>query len=847
MESADYLCKLPISDIAGLLPATRKLAFPCENSKQGERNILKNSKKLKIEAPRSYKLGGIRGYAPTVQGENRVIVRFLARMRLRALLVAVAAMASASVYAQAVSVTVTASVGGVVAISPAGINCSAAVCNTLYAPGTTVTLTETASDNFVFTGWGGQCSGVGACTFIATQNVSVSATFVATPSTYYGLTVNLDSFDGTVTSVPAGIMGCSANCTAGFAGGTIVMLAATAYTGGGFTGVNGYFQQQNCISVGNLCFVVMDGNQSVTAFFSTASVPQLGPLTVVVAGNGSVTAQWQQSIGICTAGICPFPLPVDATFIMFTANPQAGNTFIAWGGTCSGTLPNTCTVPANPGIVAFAQFTGAASSSNLLKVALSGPGTVTSLPAGINCPGTCNFSFPVGTGVMLTETPVPGFVFNGWTGACTGSGPCLLTMDAPQSVALGFGGGNTLVTATVYGNGTVTSIPIGISCPGTCSAGFAPGTIVNFNEVPATGGKFSGWGALCEGTGACQITVGPLAANVSAGFSSVQYALTVDVVGNGSVVSNPAGISCTAGTCTSSFGESTQIALTATPAAGYQFAGWGGACTGTSCNFILGDAKTVNAQFVPATGIVPEAGYWWNPADSGSGFVIETQGTSMFMAGFLYASAAAGGEATWIASSGSMASQSQYSGSLVTYSGGQTLTGAYQSATLNPVSPGNISITFTDNSRGSLTWPGGTIPIQRFDFGPGGSETAAPTGTPETGWYWNPAEGGRGFAIEIQGNAIYFAGYMYDATGNPVWYLASGNLGSGDLTSGADLYQGNWQQYANGISLTGTYQAPNIVNANVGSVTLQFSDNSNATLTLPDGRQIPLTRFFFGN
>ncbi len=66
----------------------------------------------------------------------------------------------------------------------------------------------------------------------------------------------------------------------------------------------------------------------------------------------------------------------------------------------------------------------------------------------------------------------------------------------------------------------------------------------------------------------------------------------------------------------------------------------------------------------------PAAGYWWNPASPGSGFVIEIQGSKMFMAGFLYA---ANGNATWIASSGPMASGNQYAGSLVTYSGGQTL------------------------------------------------------------------------------------------------------------------------------------------------------------------------------
>jgi hypothetical protein len=86
---------------------------------------------------------------------------------------------------------------------------------------------------------------------------------------------------------------------------------------------------------------------------------------------------------------------------------------------------------------------------------------------------------------------------------------------------------------------------------------------------------------------------------------------------------------------------------------------------------------------------------------------------------------------------------------------------------------------------------------------------------------------------------MYFAGYMYDANGNPKWYLANGGMAS------SALFQGNWQQYGGGQTLTGSYQAPTVTNANAGSITLQIIDTTDATLTLPDGRQIPLARFQF--
>ena len=238
----------------------------------------------------------------------------------------------------------------------------------------------------------------------------------------------------------------------------------------------------------------------------------------------------------------------------------------------------------------------------------------------------------------------------------------------------------------------------------------------------------------------------------------------------------------------------------------------------------------------PATA-APASGYWWNPAEAGRGFVIETQGNTLFMAGFLYDTS---GKTTWVASLGPMTSSTQYSGDMITYSGGQTLTGAYKSATLAP-KLGTLSITFTDSTHGSLTWTGGgTIPIQRFDFGPGGAAATQAAGTQQAGWWWSSTEGGRGYAIEVQGGFMYLAGYMYDASGKPVWYLASGNM------TGTTLFQGQWQQFGNGQTLGGVYKAPIVANGTAGNLTIQFSTTRAATLTLPDGRQISFTRFAFG-
>jgi hypothetical protein len=57
-------------------------------------------------------------------------------------------------------------------------------------------------------------------------------------------------------------------------------------------------------------------------------------------------------------------------------------------------------------------------------------------------------------------------------------------------------------------------------------------------------------------------------------------------------------------------------------------------------------------------------------------------------------------------------------------------------------------------------------------------------------------------------------------------------------------FQGSWTQYANGQTMTGPYKPPGPA-VLAGSLTIQFQDTANATMTLPGGQQIPITRFRF--
>ena len=73
-----------------------------------------------------------------------------------------------------------------------------------------------------------------------------------------------------------------------------------------------------------------------------------------------------------------------------------------------------------------------------LNVTNTGGGTVTSSPAGIDCGSTCSASFTSGTSVSLSATANSDYTFSGWSGACTGTGTCTVSMSAARSVMAGF-------------------------------------------------------------------------------------------------------------------------------------------------------------------------------------------------------------------------------------------------------------------------------------------------------------------------------------------------------------------------------------------------------------------------
>lgn len=64
----------------------------------------------------------------------------------------------------------------------------------------------------------------------------------------------------------------------------------------------------------------------------------------------------------------------------------------------------------------------------------TGSGSVTTIPTAIACGTVCTAAFVSGSVVTLTPTADDGSTFAGWTGACTGSSTCVVSMTEARSV-----------------------------------------------------------------------------------------------------------------------------------------------------------------------------------------------------------------------------------------------------------------------------------------------------------------------------------------------------------------------------------------------------------------------------
>lgn len=157
----------------------------------------------------------------------------------------------------------------------------------------------------------------------------------------------------------------------------------------------------------------------------------------------------------------------------------------------------------------------------------------------------------------------------------TSYAPFITSIDCEEAIS------NTYnLTVEKEGSGRVESDGGAIVCGGTCSKDFPENSTVTLNAEPDEGWVFQSWSGdipdSCDETSAsCTLNMDQNR-NVKAIFVEIQkFGLNLELDGEGSVSSEPAGIGC-GEDCSEEYEEGTEVTLTANPADGWLFDGWGG-------------------------------------------------------------------------------------------------------------------------------------------------------------------------------------------------------------------------------------------------------------------------------
>ncbi len=117
---------------------------------------------------------------------------------------------------------------------------------------------------------------------------------------------------------------------------------------------------------------------------------------------------------------------------------------------------------------------------------------------------------------------------------------------------------------------------------------------------------------------------------------------------------------------------------------------------------------------------------------------------------------------------------------------------------------------------------------------------AGTVGGPTTGLWYNAQESGRGYDIDVQGDTMIVTTYVYETSGDPIWYLSSGTY---DHATG--VFQSTYDSYSNGQCFGCPYQAPDVQSGAGGPITITFHTNQTATLTYPGG-STEIVKYMYG-
>lgn len=294
-------------------------------------------------------------------------------------------------------------------------------------------------------GTGGLQSAINA--FIASANNQTHITAAAVSSVPLPVGINTAGRLYTTTTVlPAWISGQSGSVTLTAKGGT-PPYKCSLKTGSLPVGLS---LSPNCVLSGTVSLLPSGTTMSISAPFTvtvtdsatppvavdqelhvTITAPK--PTLTVTPATCAVSAPCSVSVAQASGGTPPYSFRSDS----FAGGAPPLGMAVSLNGSLTGT-------PSQAGVYNFgvcavdlvgssmcAQTSVTVNATLTVNIAGTGSGTVSRSSPGPNYPGTT---------VTLTATPATGSTFAGWSGACTGTGSCVVTMTTNKTVTATFNG-----------------------------------------------------------------------------------------------------------------------------------------------------------------------------------------------------------------------------------------------------------------------------------------------------------------------------------------------------------------------------------------------------------------------
>lgn len=250
---------------------------------------------------------------------------------------------------------------------------------------------------------------------------------------------------GTITSFPSGI-NCTDSCSSSRLNGDQLTLTATPVGDSTFTGWSG----GGCSGTGS-CSVTISADVTVTASFSAAKIavaPASESFGTAYAGISTiprtitVTSSGMQgliigNLSFSGANVSDFTMPADNCSGHSLAPAATCTVQVLFAPLSTGAKTASILIPSNdPSAPVFSVPLNGIGALPTLTVSKSGVGggTIASSPAGIDCGSACTATFALNATVELSVIPDLGYIFSGWSGACSGSDNCSLTITDNTSV-----------------------------------------------------------------------------------------------------------------------------------------------------------------------------------------------------------------------------------------------------------------------------------------------------------------------------------------------------------------------------------------------------------------------------